>query len=63
MEAAFVITMDSNEEELDRWREERERRQQPTRLDGYFDHSIPLDCNQEFKSHFRMKRTSFEVSV
>lgn len=38
LEAAFAIAFDlDEEEELDRWREEGERRQQPTRVEDYFD--------------------------
>ncbi|KAK4314882.1 hypothetical protein Pmani_013875 [Petrolisthes manimaculis] len=62
LQAAILVAMESDEEE-ERWREERERHQQPTRMEGYFDRTIPLYNHHEFKSHFRMERASFEVSV
>lgn len=60
-EMALVVGM---EEHNRRWREERERdRQQPTRVEGYFNLTVPLYNNVEFKSHFKVERISFEVSM
>ncbi|KAK4322217.1 hypothetical protein Pmani_007015 [Petrolisthes manimaculis] len=62
LQAAILVAMESDEEE-ERWREEKERLQQPTRVEGYFDRTIPLYNLHEFKSHFRMERASFEQLV
>ena len=42
--------------------EEMDGQRQPARVERYVEHTIPLYNVQEFKSHFRMEKGSFEVS-
>ena len=50
-------------EMLQREAQEEEERRQPTRVEGYVEHTVQMYSNQEFKAHFRMARETFEVRV
>ena len=60
MEAAIVIAQ-GRAQMIQMALEEEERHQEPTRVEGYVEQVVPLYSNQEFKAHFRMEKTTFEV--
>lgn len=62
-EAVLLADMELDGDILSFMEERARDRRRPTRVEDYVDHTIPLYNAQEFKSHFRMERGSFEVSI